>query len=166
MIAALGTGVHKCNPIDIVTICNATPNPRVAFEMLLNVYDEVDMAKFPKFYKSRHSFINNLYEVIEVNELMNQYTIMVYEPNTKKVWYSSKYDLCNGIYSEEKLESYTDTRDIIDYTGYSKHTHVLNLDDLNSYLNISIDEFTTELMSFTALITENAESEILKTSIF
>lgn len=162
MLKALELAGYE-NASQLVDVCSATPNPTVAVEMLLGIYEKPDVENNPRWFKSSRSYYNDIYILVMIDELTDNVMLTKYSPCMKKVWYKNAEDKKSKIYSEEKIENSYDQENIIAYTGYTRTTTTEKLSYLGDYLiDITIDEFTTALMGFSPLVIENTESELIQ----
>lgn len=87
----------------IAKIISYVPNPRVATEMLLGIYDDKPLDISKRFRKGRYDR-NNMVEIVSIDELGNTVTFKTHEQKTKQVWYLTKEDRDNKVYVTEKPE--------------------------------------------------------------
>lgn len=88
------------NAKEIVSIIMATPNPTIATEIILGCY--VPNLEAFGFYKRN----DTLYKVIEVDELNDIIKYEKYTQKTKTVYFASKEDRENDIYSDSRTNDY------------------------------------------------------------
>lgn len=136
------------NVDNICDICDATPNPEVALEMLLDVYLKPNVEDMHLFYSSK-GWGNAIYKLSDIDELHGTVLLMKYTPKTKRVWFATKEDRDNNIYSDTRMEdAYTDTT-IVAGTGFSKDLITEKADFLvNTVKEISESEFNNTLNTY------------------
>lgn len=162
MLKALELAGYE-NASQLVEVCSATPNPTVAVEMLLDIYEKPDVENNPRWFKSSSSYYSDVYQLVVIDELNDKVMLTKYSPNTKRVWYKTAEDKKNKVYSEERIENCYDNEHILAYTGSTKSTASAKVNDLGaSLVDITIDEFTTALIGFSPLVIEDTESELLQ----
>jgi hypothetical protein len=88
------------NANEIVSVIMATPNPRVATEIILGCY--VPNIEAIGFYKRN----DTLFKVIEVDELNDIIKFEKITQKTKTVYFANEQDKKNDIYSDERLKDY------------------------------------------------------------
>lgn len=113
----------------LVKILNHTPNPRVSAEMLLGVYEPRIVIPHTEFYKARYND-NCFAEVTAYNELADTVSYILYARKTQQVWYASKEDKQNGIYSTERLKDCYDW-ETIRINGMTLTEQTKNISELN-----------------------------------
>jgi hypothetical protein len=88
------------NADEIVSVIMATPNPRVATEIILGCY--VPNIEAIGFYKRN----DTLFKVIEIDELNDIIKFEKIVQKTKTVYFASKEDKENDIYSDARTNDY------------------------------------------------------------
>jgi hypothetical protein len=94
------------NPELLTKIIFATPNPRVAAEMILGCYTPNE--ELLKHYRKD----NSLYNVYHVDELRNIVSFERYTRKTKQVFFLTKEDKENDVYQEEKPKDWYSTKEL------------------------------------------------------
>lgn len=124
------------NPTAIAEILNYVPNPIVALEMLLGVYEPTAMGTY--FKRS-----NTLVQVIEHNELANKVIFKEYDQNTKRVWYLTAEDKKLGLFTDKEPSSRSDYHDYeyVKTTGYGERQREYSISEFNSYYK-EIEKYT------------------------
>ena len=127
------------NPEQISQIVNATPNPTVALEMLLGIYQPIDIGLYYKRGDSR-------YFVVQVNELHDQVHYKEYSRKTRQVWAMTKEDWDNKRFVTEKPKgNYHDYTWVPD-TGYTMRENSTSLKDFLDRYTLTTDvEFATTI---------------------
>jgi hypothetical protein len=100
------------NAQTIAKILQFTPNPRVATEMILGIYNPITIEEFGHIWKSKYSSEEFLISVTKVDELGDTVSFCKYQYKTKEVYYLTKEDKENFVF--EKPKDY--------YTSGSKRT--------------------------------------------
>lgn len=129
------------NPQAIEAILNYVPNPTVALEMLLGVYE-------PTVVESRHSWRKHKWSdsnqeivlITSINDLGATLTYNVYIQNTKSVYYLTKedYGKKENYVTEAPKDYYT--RDKIKDTGYVIEERTCSIEDFNNNYSKKINE--------------------------
>jgi hypothetical protein len=129
------------NSETLALIINAVPNPTVALEMLLGVHTPISKGAY---YKRGDSC---LMQIMYVDALRDIVSYTEFEPKTKQVWYKTKQDRDNGVY--------TDTRPSGDYFDYSwvktngvneRKDRTMSIQDLDTrYKECCEEEFFTTI---------------------
>lgn len=125
----------------IAKIISYVPNPQVATEMLLGIYEEKHISFKDKFRKYRYSR-NNMAEILSIDELGDTVTYHLHEQCTQQVWYVTKEDYeKNQNYVTVRPDKYYDYRHI-PATGYTTReiTEKLSMFNDNWSTKTSLDE--------------------------
>ena len=130
------------NPNAIAEILNYVPNPNVALEMLLEVY-EPRVVDENRFFKYRHSD-DVVYEITAYDELGNKVFYNEYRRKYQRVYYVTEEDRKNKVYVTEKPEKYYDSGNI-PTDGYTITTDSRTGEFDNSYNKLNTDEFSNIL---------------------
>lgn len=129
------------NPQTLLEIISSTPNPRVAAEMLLGIFEPVTPESLGVYCKSSWNSNESIYRINLIDELKDQVYLDKYSYNTVKVWYKSEEDYKNGVYEFDKPSNYYTTK-YIRTNGYSVEEKVVisfNNEFLENYVPIGAD---------------------------
>jgi hypothetical protein len=137
------------NVDNICDICDATPNPEVALEMLLDVYLKPNVEdERHLFYSNKGGWNNAVYKLSDIDELQDTVLLMKYIPKMKRIWFASEEDRKNNVYSDERIENaYTDTQ-IVAGTGFTKELITEKSAFLTSIKEIGEAEFNGVLTQY------------------
>lgn len=128
----------------ITEVVNATPNPRVATEMLLGIYEPTTVFSFGQHWA--HKYRDCILSVVSINELQNQVVVNQYSPLTKRMYYRSEEDYKNddnGVWEEDRDNrvKYADYRSKT-VTGVVTAEKVLSTEDFKEeYKPLTNDQF-------------------------
>ena len=117
----------------ISKIISYVPNPRVAVEMLLGVYEPMVIDPATRFRSYRYDR-KNFVEIISIDELGDTVTYKEYNQNTMMVWYVTKDDYENNVYVTERPKSHYDYRHI-PTNGVKVMTETTSLTSFNENWN-------------------------------
>jgi len=90
------------NHEELARVVNATPNPVVATEMLLGVFEEIHPEAFGELWKSKNDSDEFILVIDRIDSLYNTVYYTRYEHNTKTVYYLTKEDYANKVFVEER----------------------------------------------------------------
>jgi hypothetical protein len=79
----------------IAKIISYVPNPQVATEMLLGIYEEKHISIKDKFRKYRYNR-ENMAEILRIDELGDTVTYHLHEQFTQQAWFVTKEDYDNS----------------------------------------------------------------------
>ena len=82
------------NADEITRVISATPNPRVAAEIVLGVYTPITVDSNTRYRK--HRYDNYIAEVISIDELNDSVEFVLHKQKTKTVYYATKEDRHNN----------------------------------------------------------------------
>lgn len=133
------------NAEDIVKVILATPNPKVAGEMILGCYEPTF-----RFIGQWFSRDTSLYFVLECDDLHETVKFKRFSQATKTVYYASKEDREAKVYSEEMIPNYYSSGEI-PAIGYREFVEVESIADFSgkgyySKKPISEDDAMVQLM--------------------
>lgn len=123
----------------IAKIISYVPNPRVATEMLLGIYDDKPLDISKRFRKYRYDR-NNMAEIVSIDELGDTVTYKTHEQKTKQVWYLTKEDRDNKVYVTVRPEKSYDYSHI-PTDGFTTREDTTSLSSFNENWN---QEISTE----------------------
>lgn len=133
------------NASDIALIIAATPNPTVATEMLLGVYQPKTIAEFGKYWKGSYS--DTIYAVTNIDELNDVVTCTKYSPKMDLFYYLTESDYnskTNKVHVNDKDKS-------VKYYDYRQET----------VIGISIGTDTFKLRQFKDSLKQITELEFM-----
>lgn len=118
------------NPEALAQILFYTPNPRVATEMLLGVYQPMSLTDFGQAWKSKYSSEEFFIWVTEINELANTVTYSRFDYKTQTVYYMTKddYNARNSMFVLERPKEFYSTRQLRT-TGYVQEPKTMSMED-------------------------------------
>jgi hypothetical protein len=109
LTAALNS-IDNINTSTLAHILSYLPNPTVAAEMLLGVHTPVKIEE--SFFKDKYTRSTSIYRAIErVDELSNEIEYTEYIQKTQQVFYLTKEDKDNNVYTTERPASSRDWYD-------------------------------------------------------
>lgn len=133
------------NAKEIVSVIMATPNPRIATEIILGCY--VPNLEAFGFYKRN----DTLYKVIEIDELNDIIKFEKITQKTKTVYFPTKDDKENDTYCDERTKDYYSYKEI-PIAGTSTHQDSEKFDTfMNGYSKknrIEESEFVNTLIQW------------------
>lgn len=124
------------NPTAIAEILTYVPNPTVALEMLLGVYEPTTMGTY---FKRGNAVV----QVNVINELADKVTYTEYDQNTKRVWYLTAEDKKIGLFTEKEPSNRSEyyEYEYVKTTGYTTRQREYSVSQFNDY-HQEIDEQT------------------------
>lgn len=136
------------NASQLAEVIASTPNPQVATEMLLGIYEPLTVAGFGEYWKSKYA--DTVYEVLDINELHDVVTCTKFTQKTEQFYYltSEEYNSkTNRVAKADKVDGvkYYDWRH--EYVpGYETKTETFKLEQFNDSLKpMTYDEFVAYL---------------------
>ena len=133
----------------ISRIISYVPNPTVAVEMLLGVYEPKELEQSNRFRKYKWDS-DKVVEITGIDELGNVISYKEYKQKTQTVYYLTKEDQQNKVYQLERPSSDRDyyNNGSIPANGFSENTNSKTISDFESEytINITNDE-AFELLS-------------------
>jgi hypothetical protein len=121
----------------IARIISYVPNPQVATEMLLGVYEPKELDQSERFRKYKYDD-NKIIEITGIDELGNIVTYKEYKQRTQTVYYLTSDDQKNKIYQLERPKGDYYNNGSIPANGFSEH-------DDNTTVSIFEDKFSTKI---------------------
>lgn len=134
------------NANELVKVVNATPNPIAATEMLLGVFEEKLASEFGFGWTSKYKGQNFFILVERIDSLTNTVYFTKFTHKTKKVYYATKEDYQNKVYTDERGEDYYTSGDIR-VNGYTTEED-LSSDIETFYSNYSRETTVTSLFDW------------------
>jgi hypothetical protein len=133
----------------IARIINCVPNPQVATEMLLGVYEDKPLNLAERFRKSRYAGSEELLEITSIDDLGNIVTFNKFVQKKKTVYYVTKQDKENDVYVTERPKDYVDytSKPTTGYTT-SEEKHTINEFNDKYSTVVSINDATSKLASW------------------
>lgn len=123
------------NPTAIAEIISYVPNPNVALEMLLGIYEPKPLDYANRFRKYKWDS-KKVYEITGVDELGNRVTYKEYEQKTQTVYYLTRDDRDNKVFQLERPKDYFTTGEI-PTNGYTEREKSMEFSELeSSYSNV------------------------------
>jgi hypothetical protein len=144
------------NSTSIAEILNHVPNRNVALEMLLGVYEPIDLIEFGIFWKGKYSSENYLIKIESIDELSNKVHYSKFKYKTKTVYYLTEEDRKKDVYVTEKPEKYYTTGNVR-INGYTVETDCSDISHFGSTYVKS--EITDEDFIYECAIYEQPEEE-------
>ena len=139
----------------ISKIISYVPNPQVAVEMLLGVYEPTVVETATRFRKHRYNSQEEIVEITNIDDLGSIIYYNVYIQKTKHVYYLTKEDRENNVYVTERPKDYY-TSGSVKTTGYTveqrsndiknfyeDYTKTISVEDTHTILN-EWEEFDVE----------------------
>jgi len=93
------------NAEEITRVISSTPNPTVATEMILGVYTPTVLDPETRYRKHKYDSHKEFVEVLEIDDLANTVKYIVFNQNSKWVYYLTQEDKEAGIYHDTKKSS-------------------------------------------------------------
>ena len=87
----------------IADVISSTPNPTVATEMLLGVYEPMTVQSFGQHWKHRYNDV--IYSVVSIDELRKEVLVNSYKPKTAYMYYETSDEYrsdINGVWEQGK----------------------------------------------------------------
>lgn len=131
----------------ISRIVNYVPNPQVAVEMLLGVYEPKELEYSNRFRKYKWDS-DKVVEITGIDELGNVISYKEYRQKTQTVYYLTEEDQKNKVYQLERPSSDYYSNGSIPANGFSESTSSKTVSDFEKELSINItNEEAFELLS-------------------
>jgi len=124
------------NANEITRVISATPNPRVAAEIVLGVYTPITVDANNRYRK--HKYYNHIAEVISIDELNDTVEFVLHKQKTKTVYYLTKEDRENKKFVEDKPKDWYDT-DRVPTNGFDLSSEASKLENFNEYYSKTMD---------------------------
>ena len=148
----------------ISKIISYVPNPQVAVEMLLGLYEPTVIEAETRFRKHRYNSQEEIVEITNVDDLGSIVYYNVYVQKTKYVYYLTREDKENNVYVTERPKDYY-TSGSVKTTGYTveerskdiknfyeDYTKTISVADTHTILNewdmYGIPQYTLEEKEF------------------
>jgi hypothetical protein len=133
------------NADELVKVISATPNPRVAAEMILGIYIPTEVVAETRFRKQKYSN-KSIAELFKFDELHDQVHVMVYTQKTKQVWYLNREDRDNNKFVDTKPKDYYDWSNV-PTNGYDFNEKVMTTEDFENEFKapLSVDDAWKQL---------------------
>lgn len=126
------------NASTIADIVNCTPNPRVATEMLLGVYEPLTIQSFGQHWK--HRYRDEMTSVVSVDELHMTVKINVYKAKTAYMYYETQEDYKNDVNG-----TFTKRADVTYYDWKSKTVPGIDVSEKSMDLLEFKDNYSKQL---------------------
>lgn len=139
------------NADQIALILSHVPNPQVGLEILLGIYEPIDVITHPmKFFKYRHAD-DFIYEIISIDELGDKVFVKRYKHKTKQIFFATEEDKKTNKFVEERPNPcYTSQTIYIDGLIIEEDTKVLSsINDSN--IRVTSEEFFNILRTWDPL---------------
>jgi hypothetical protein len=127
------------NADELVKVISATPNPRVAAEIILGIHTPAQVVPETRFRKYKYNSNKTIAELFAFNELHDQVHVMVYTQKTKQVWYLTKEDKENNKFVETRPKDYYDWSNV-PTTGYDLNEKVMTTSEFESEYKTPLSE--------------------------
>jgi len=121
----------------IARIISYVPNPQVATEMLLGVYEPKELDYSNRFRKYRYDS-DKLVEITGIDELGNVISYKEYKQKTQNVYYITKEDQQNKVYQLERPKGDYYNNGSIPANGFSENTNSKTVSDFENEFSINI----------------------------
>ena len=121
----------------ISRIISYVPNPQVATEMLLGVYEPNELDQSERFRRYKYDS-DKIIEITGIDDLGNFVTYNEYRQRTQTVYYLTSDDQKNKIYQLERPKGDYYNNGNIPANGFSKHND-------NSTISIFEDKFSNKI---------------------
>jgi hypothetical protein len=93
------------NAEEITRVISSTPNPRIAAEIILGVFEPTVLDPETRYRKHKYDSHKEFVEILEIDDLANTVRYNVFNQNTKWVYYLTQEDKEAGIYHDTKKSS-------------------------------------------------------------
>lgn len=135
------------NADEITRVISATPNPRVAAEIVLGVYTPTTIDQGNRYRK--HKYDNYIAEVISIDELNDSVEFVLHKQKTKTVYYLTKEDRDNKKFVEERPKDWYDSSRV-PTNGYELSSEVTRMENFNDYYSktMTVEEACTILQEW------------------
>lgn len=131
----------------IAKIISYVPNPKVATEMLLGVYEPKELDYSNRFRKYKWDS-DKLVEITGIDELGNIVSYKEYKQKTQTVYYLTSDDRKNNIYQLEKPKGDYYNNGSIPASGFSEFNNDKTVDDFEKEYSVNItNEEAFELLT-------------------
>lgn len=133
------------NPTAIAEIISYVPNPDVALEMLLGIYEPTQLDYANRFRRYKWDS-KKIYEITAIDELGNRVTCKEYDQKTQTVYYLTREDRDNKVYQLKKPIDYYGTGEI-PANGYTERERSMEFSEFESSYStvILLDEAFAKL---------------------
>jgi hypothetical protein len=121
----------------IAKIINYVPNPHVATEMILGIYEEKELDHSNRFRKYKWDS-DKIVEITGIDELGNIITFKEYKQKTQTVYYLTQEDRKNGIYQLERPKGEYYNNGTIPANGYSESNNSKTVNDFDNDYSVNI----------------------------
>jgi hypothetical protein len=129
------------NASELARVVNATPNPIVAAEMLLGVFEEICPETIGRYWRSKYKSESNVFYLDHVDSLRNVIKVKRYSYNTKTAYFITKEDYSNKVHVLERPSDYYTTGSVR-VNGFDFIDEEHSLEKLNdSFVAMSQEEF-------------------------
>lgn len=122
----------------IAKILQYTPNPRIAAEMLLGVYEPKELDQSNRFRKYKFDG-DKIIEITGIDELGDIISYKEYKQKTQNVYYITEDDKKNKIYQLERpIKGDYYTNGSIPVNGYSESNNSCSISSFEKDYNVNI----------------------------
>jgi len=129
------------NPTAIAEIISYVPNPTVATEMLLGIYEPKVLDTANRFRKYKWDS-DKLVEITGIDELGNIITYKEYKQKTQTVYYLTQEDKKNNIYQLDRPKGEYYNNGSIPANGFSENINSKTINDFENDYTINITNET------------------------